>query len=140
VQRSIAAVAFVALGGFTVNYALGLRMYTSEGPGAGLFPLIIGIGLMIAGALWFVQLRTDPEGGEPIVFNSVAMLRVVAQVAALLLFSFLMPQFGFVTAAAVLVVLTAFIAGERSWFWIAVVAALCSVGVQYLFRLLGTQL
>ena len=140
-QQKIAAAAFIALGAFAANYALGLRMYTSEGPGAGLFPLIVGIGLVVTGALWLVQLLAARDGDSAAaVAGGAAWLRVVLQIATLLLFSFLMRPLGYVASAAVLVTLTALIAGERSWMWIAVVAALCSFGVQYLFSLLGTQL
>jgi hypothetical protein len=38
------------------------------------------------------------------------------------------------------VVLTAVIAGERRWFWIAVVAAITSVGLQWMFHQLGTEI
>ena len=139
-QRSIAAVAFVAFGAFTVTYAMHLRMYTADGPGAGLFPLIIGIGLIVCGALWFVQLRTTPEDSEPLVLGPVAAARIVGQIAALLAFAFLLSQFGFVPAAAALTIATAWIAGERSWLSIAAVAAGCSVGIKLLFQLLGTEL
>lgn len=141
VEQKIAAALFIALGAFTANYARGLRMYTSDGPGAGLFPLIIGIGLVIVGALWLVQLlaeRNSEQDAPPV--STAGRLRLGLQVAALLLFSFMMQPFGYIASAAVLVILTALIAGERSWLWIPVVAGLCSVGVQYLFRLLGTEL
>lgn len=139
-SRKIAALLFLALGLFAVFYSLRLRMYTSSGPGAGLFPLLIGIVLAITASAWFLQLvREGPSAsGEPAMLT--APVRVALQLGALILFAVLMPLIGYVWSAVAMVALTALIAGERSWFWIAVVAVICSVGLQWGFHQLGTDI
>jgi putative tricarboxylic transport membrane protein len=139
-SRKIAALMFVALGLFAAIYSLRLKMYTSAGPGAGLFPLLIGIGLALTASAWFMQLVRQggdaPEGPAML----TAPVRMMLQLGALIAFAVLMPLVGYVWSAIAVVVLTALIAGERSWFWIAVVAAISSVGLQWMFRQLGTDI
>lgn len=137
--RKIAALLFVALGAFAAYYALGLRMYTSAGPGAGLFPFAIGVLLAATGCAWLVQVAREAEG-PPVLPGREALARIALQVGALALFALLLPTLGYIPSAIALAVLTALIAGERSWPWIAAVAAICSVGVSRLFELLGTPL
>lgn len=134
------ALALIGLAGYTVRYSLGLKMYTSAGPGAGLFPLIIGTGLGITALLWLAQLLlvraegvTDPPGPG-------GLVRVGLQVLVLLLFVVLIGPVGYVPSAIVLVVGTGLIAGERNWAWLLLVAAMASFGIRYLFGLLGTYL
>lgn len=135
-----AALCFGAVAIGTVAYALQLRMYTSAGPGAGLFPVIIGIGLGIVSLLWLLQLLSRPAEGESEWPRGAAAVRVGLQLAALLAFALMMKPVGYTAAAAFLVVTTALIAGERGWLGTLIVAVICSFGFGYLFALLGTTL
>ena len=138
-RRHIPPLIILSLATVTVWYAAGLRMWTEAGPGAGLFPMIIGIGLLVGGGLWSLELAASQSVATPAT-PPEAYVRLGAQLLALLLFAALFETAGYVAVAIGLTVASAWIAGERSWLWIAVSAAIASFGVRYLFTLLGTPL
>lgn len=135
----VAAVLFIGIAIATVVYSLDLKMYTPEGPGAGLFPLLIGVTMFLTATLWLAQLLRESAPGSSLFPSRHALIRVGSQVFALALFAVMLKAVGFVASAFVLVVLTALIAGEKSWLALLLAAGLGSVGIQYLFSLLGTQ-
>jgi hypothetical protein len=135
----VVAVLFIGIAVFTVSYSLHLKMYTPEGPGAGLFPLLIGAAMFITAVSWLVQLFRESAAEPPFTLSWGAAARVGAQVLALALFAVMFHWAGFIASAFVLIVLTAMISGERSWLALLVAALLGSVGIQYLFSALGTQ-
>jgi vacuolar-type H+-ATPase subunit I/STV1 len=136
----IAAVTFLALALGTIAYALPLRMYTAAGPGAGLFPLIIGILMAVSAIAWLAQgwRRTDEAARGRV--ERAALIRVVAQIAALAAFTIALETLGYVASAAGLITVTALINGERRWAWIAAVAVMGSIGLSSALSLLGTRL
>ena len=140
-MKPVAALLIFVLGGFVLAYSLQLQMYTESGPGAGLFPAGIGIGLCLLSALWFLQTRREAQvaGG---VNTRPGMLpgRVGLQLLALVLFVPVFQWFGYMAAAAALTIATALIAGERNWLGIGVVGLITTVGVYYLFAALGTTI
>ena len=138
--QAIAALTFLALACATVAASLRLRMFTAEGPGAGLFPLIIGIGLALCAAIWLVQIRRGPRRAVLEGIDRAGAMRILAQIAALVGFTLALAPLGYIASSCGLILATALIAGERSWPWIAVVAAIGSIGLQRLFDLLGTTI
>lgn len=137
--QSLAALAFLGLSLFTVGYALELKMYTPAGPGAGLFPLIIGISLGMASVLWLYQVRREPVGPADIL-SGAGILQAGLQLAAVVLFALLLRPLGYIASSFLLVTATAVIAGERNWSGILIVALLASFGLRAAFALLGSTL
>lgn len=139
-----AAVLFLALGCAVIAYALQLQMYTSSGPGAGLFPAITGVGLAVTSVLWFFEenSRLKAAGGAPAdpAPPPAALIQVGLQLATLAAFVILYPIAGYLVASLILTVGTSWIAGERSWFWIVVIAAVTGPGIKFLFTALGTPI
>lgn len=139
VERA-AALAFLVLACATIALALPLRMYTTSGPGAGLFPLIIGVVMALLALAWLAQCW---RGGDTTTVGRLdrgGSARVLAQVGALIAFTLALEPLGYIASAAALIALTALINGERSWAWIAVVVAIGSVGLSSALALLGTRI
>jgi hypothetical protein len=142
-MKRIAALVFLALGCAVTAYAFQLRMYTASGPGAGLFPAMIGIGLGLLSVLWYREEARRVQAGatsSETLPDKGALIRVGLQLATLAAFVILYPLAGYLVAALALTVGTAVIAGERNWFWIAVVALVAGPGVKLLFTALGTPI
>jgi putative tricarboxylic transport membrane protein len=130
-----AALCFMAFSAFVVWEARNLEYYTSLGPGAGFFPLWLGVlmgGLSLA---WLVQIsrrKGRPKEGAflPERGGMVRLLSVLgAMVAATLLMDFL----GFQVAMFLLLFFLLLIPGRQTIWLTLVVAFLGSVGVYHVF-------
>jgi len=124
-----AIIALVGLYAFLGSLSLGL--WSSLGPGAGFFPAVLGIFLMVLVALWFVQERAKPTvetGGE-----TFDRAQVWAVIASLVILAAALPFLGFqLSVFAFLMYHLSFRA--RIGRVKAIVISLCgSVGVFYLF-------
>lgn len=140
-MKRIAVLVFFLLGGFILAYSLQMQMYTTSGPGAGLFPAIIGGALCMLSLIWFVQVRRAPhEPADRTDTDRAISGRVGLQLLALVLFIVVFQWAGYIAAAAMLTVATSLVAGERNWLWIAVVTLITTAGVYYLFAALGTTI
>lgn len=136
----IAGVAFLCLSVLAGVGSMQLGIYSISGPDPGLFPFIISLGLGAASAVWLAQLLRSTAGTQSVLPDAASLVRIGLQLLAFVLFTILMPRIGYVPSAIILVVGTAWVAGERSWLWIAVIALLASFGLDYLIALLGTDL
>ncbi|MGQ3382749.1 tripartite tricarboxylate transporter TctB family protein [Glutamicibacter sp. TV12E] len=125
-QAVIALVGLYALLG-----SLGLGLWSDLGPGAGFFPAVLGIFLMVLVVLWFLQERARPTGeaaGE-----SFDRAQIAAVILSMVILAAALPFLGFqLSVFAFLMYHLGFRARIK---WVrAVVISLCgSVGVFYLF-------
>jgi hypothetical protein len=92
------------------NYPLG----TSAQPGAGYFPLILGVLLALIGALvLFKSLTIEADGGDPI--GRVAWRPLLVVVGAIVLFGVALPRLGMFITIPLLVALVSLAGGEFRW-------------------------
>jgi putative tricarboxylic transport membrane protein len=130
-----AALSFLAFSAFVVWESWNLEYYTPLGPGAGFFPLWLGIAMGGLSLMWLVQVsggrgRTKEGTFLPGGAGMVRLLSVlIAMVAATLLMDFL----GFQVAMFLLLGFLLLIPGRQSIWLTLVIAVLGSVGVYYLF-------
>jgi hypothetical protein len=122
--------AFTAVGVYVLASSAGLGLWTSLGPGPGLFPFAMGAVLVAMSALWLVQeLRKPTEKAEGIdrgvVISVVASLVVLASVLDLL--GFQLSMFAFLLYHLKL-------RGRRTWVSSLIIALAGSVGAFYAFN------
>ena len=111
-------------------------------PGAGIFPLAVGVGLMIASVLVIVEAwRTDvvrgevnfPTGGK----RRTVLLMAVALIALVAFYRFL----GQYVGASLFMVASLFLLGNRSWVRNVLYGIAIGVGISAFFvELLGVRL
>ncbi len=130
-----AALCFTAFSAFVVWESWNLEYYTPLGPGAGFFPLWLGVVMGGLSLIWFVQIsgrKGRPKDGAflPERRGMVRLLSVLgAMVAATLLMDFL----GYQLAMFLLLFFLLLIPGRQTIWLTMVVALLGSVGIYYLF-------
>lgn len=117
---------FVVVGaGFAIgstNYSMG----SSARPGAGYFPLLLGILLAILGAaVLFKSLTIETEGGDPI--GKIAWRPLLVIVGSILLFGVLLPRLGMIVTIPLLIVAVSFAGDEFSWLGVLVAAVVLTV-------------
>jgi len=122
--------AFTAVGVYVLASSVGLGLWTSLGPGPGMFPFAMGGVLVAMSALWLVQeLRRPSEKAEGIdrgvVISVVVSLVVLASVMDLL--GFQLSMFGFLLYHLKL-------RGRRTWMTSLIIALAGSVGAFYAFN------
>jgi hypothetical protein len=122
--------AFTAVGVYVLVSSVGLGLWTSLGPGPGMFPFAMGGVLVAMSALWLVQeLRRPSEKAEGIdrgvVISVVVSLVVLASVMDLL--GFQLSMFGFLLYHLKL-------RGRRTWMTSLIIALAGSVGAFYAFN------
>lgn len=111
---------------------------TLVSPGPGLFPLIAGLTMTLAGLVATIAESRAPsiaalELGES--FRRVPML-----VAALVGYAIVLKPVGFLVASTTLVVLALVILGRRRAWTVVTIAVALSAGTWMTFRLLGVPL
>ncbi len=121
---------FTAVGVYVLVSSVGLGLWTSLGPGPGMFPFAMGGVLVAMSALWLVQeLRRPSEKAEGIdrgvVISVVVSLVVLASVMDLL--GFQLSMFGFLLYHLKL-------RGRRTWVTSLIIALAGSVGAFYAFN------
>ena len=141
--RGLPLAAAPALTGVVIGvlYTLGATSYkvgTLSSPGPGLFPLIVGIVIMMTSAVYLVTecLRPSapPEG------RGHAFRRVPTIGLGILAYIVLLKPAGFCIAATVLCGVLLWILGRRPWWLVFAIALAASAACYYLFNLLGVPL
>jgi hypothetical protein len=132
----VTSLIFIAIGLFVLVSGLQLRLFDRYGPGAGMFPALIGGGLALAGLVWLLQLSFGAAGRDlaPIDTDRAGLVRVGLTLAALLIFAALLPLLGF--KLAMLLLLLAMLLGFK-WEHVPlkiVLAIACSFGLHYVFE------
>jgi putative tricarboxylic transport membrane protein len=138
-----AALCFIAFSAFVVWESWNLEYYTPLGPGAGFFPLWLGVVMAGLSLIWLVRIsgrKGRPKEGLflPEREGTVRLLSVLgAMLAATLLMDFL----GFQSVMFLLLFFLLLIPGRQTIWLTLVVALLGSVGIYHLFgRYLDVQL
>jgi hypothetical protein len=110
----VSGLMFVLVGaGFAVgatNYSMG----TSARPGAGYFPLMLSVILVVLGAIvLFKSLTIESPNGDPI--GSIAWKPLIIIVAAIVVFGLCLDRLGMVITVPILIIISSFAGDEFRW-------------------------
>jgi len=125
------AVAFVAAAGYVAVTAPGLGLYDGRGPGAGLFPFVVGILWGVLSVAWLVQITTGHSTGvEGSFFESLQGARRVALLAGgIILLAIALPILGFQLATFAFVAAFLGLYGRHHWILTLAIALGASFGL-----------
>ncbi len=118
---------FLVLGGAFAMGAGDASLGTSVEPGAGLFPLMLSVVLMVLGALgMFKALTLEADGGHPL--EPIAWRPLVLVVLACGVFGVTLSQLGLLAAVALLVLTASLARADAHWrtVLVAVVVLTCA--------------
>jgi hypothetical protein len=122
--------AFTAVGVYVLISSLSLGLWTSLGPGPGLFPFAMGGVLVAMSALWLVQeLRRPSEKAEGIDRGTV-----IAVVVSLVVLASVMDLLGFQVSMFAFLLYHLKLRGRRTWVASLIIALAGSVGAFYAFN------
>ena len=122
--------AFAAVGVYVLTSSVGLGLWTSLGPGPGLFPFAMGAVLAAMSAVWLLQeLRRPSETAE-----GVDRALVIAVVASLTILAAVMDLLGFQLSMFLFLMYHLKLRGRRAWPSSLVTALAGSVGAFYAFN------
>jgi putative tricarboxylic transport membrane protein len=130
-----AAVCFILFSTFVVWGSLDLEYYTKLGPGAGFFPLWLGVAMVALSLVWLVQVlrRTGKTPTAPSLPDRSGIIRILAIIASLVAAALVMNLLGFQVAMFLLLVFLLLVMGRQS-IWLTVIISLAgSVGVYRVF-------
>jgi len=132
----VTSICFLVLGSAYLAGSLELPRGSAAQPGAGLYPLLLGILLVALSLALLVQsLRekeTKPEESESFPKGRDRQ-RVVAVGLALFLFALSLKPLGYAVTSAALMGAILRLFGLRSWMKITIISILCSAVSYYLF-------
>lgn len=134
-MQQVAAVCFVIFSALVVWGALSLEYYTKLGPGAGFFPLWLGVAMGTLSLVWLVQVsrRTGKPPKAASLPDRTGIVRILAIIASLVATALVMNLLGFQAAMFLLLVFLLLVLGRQS-IWLTVIIALAgSVGVYRVF-------
>jgi hypothetical protein len=128
----VAGLMFIGVG---VAFAIGATNYslgTSAKPGAGYFPLILGVMLAVLGAIvLFKALTIESDGGDPIgAISWKPLLLILGAVAG---FGFGLPRLGMVIMVPLLVLVASLAGDEFKLKGALITAAVLTVGCWVVF-------
>ncbi|WP_347108597.1 tripartite tricarboxylate transporter TctB family protein [Paenarthrobacter sp. S56] len=122
--------AFALVGLYVLASSITLGLWTSLGPGAGLFPFAMGALLVAMSAVWLVQeLRRPSAKGE-----GVDRGVVISVTVSLVILASVMDLLGFQLSMFLFLLYHLKIRGRRTWVSSLVIALLGSVGAFYAFN------
>ena len=122
--------AFAAVGVYVLASSIGLGLWTSLGPGPGLFPFAMGAVLAAMSAVWLLQeLRRPSETPE-----GVDRGLVMAVVGSLVVLAAVMDLLGFQLSMFLFLMYHLKLRGRRAWPSSLVTALAGSVGAFYAFN------
>jgi putative tricarboxylic transport membrane protein len=140
---SLLALGFLVLGGAAILGSLALPFGSTAHPGAGFYPLLVGIALT---ALSLSFLKPDRKGRisaeemEPFP-RGKDRNRVATVAVTLILFAILLKPLGYGISSALLLIVVLKSLGMREWFRILLIAAAVSAVSYFLFAsILGVPL
>jgi len=121
---------FAAVGIYVLVSSLSLGLWTSLGPGAGMFPFAMGALLVAMSAVWLLQeLRRPSARGE-----GVDRGVVISVVASLVILASVMDLLGFQLSMFAFLLYHLKIRGRRAWVPSLIIALAGSVGAFYAFN------
>ena len=107
----------------STNYSMG----TSARPGAGYFPMILSVAMVLLGAIvLFKSLVIETEGGDPI--GAVAWRPLFVIVLAIIVFGLSLERLGLLITVPLLIVISSFAGGEFGWKGVLANAAVLTFG------------
>jgi putative tricarboxylic transport membrane protein len=125
----IGQIVLAVLGAYVVVTSLDLGLWTSLGPGPGLFPFAMGALLVLLSVIWFFQERKEAtETAEP-----VDRGLVIAVVLSLLILASVMNLLGFQVSMFLFLLYHLRFRSHRTWPSSLIVSLAGSVGVFYAF-------
>jgi putative tricarboxylic transport membrane protein len=130
-----AAVCFVIFSALVVWGSLSLEYYTKLGPGAGFFPLWLGVAMGGLSLVWLVQVsRRTGKPPSPASFpGRTGIVRILAIIASLAVAALVMNFLGFQVAMFLLLIFLLLVLGRQP-VWLTVIIALAgSIGVYRVF-------
>lgn len=130
-----AALCFTVFSASVVWESRNLEYYTPLGPGAGFFPLWLGVFMGGLSLIWLVQVSGRKGRPQEGVFlpERGGMARLLSVLAAMLAATLLMDFLGFQLAMFLLLFFLLLIPGRQTIWLTLVVTLLGSVGVYHLF-------
>jgi hypothetical protein len=138
VRATVSIICAVVLGldGLYIAEALKYPLGTLSRPGAGFYPLLVGILIGVAALATAAQAQrggVDPEVAWP---DRSGVLRVLAVIAAALSYIVLLPCTGQLLAAVPATAVPLRVMGTRRWWQLAGLTALFASGSYYLFAVI----
>jgi putative tricarboxylic transport membrane protein len=122
--------AFAAVGVYVLVSSIELGLWTSLGPGPGLFPFAMGAVLVAMAVLWLLQeLRRPSDTAE-----GVDRGLVIAVVLSLTILAAVMDLLGFQLSMFLFLMYHLKVRGHRSWISSLITALAGSVGAFYAFN------
>lgn len=130
-----AALCFVAFSAFVVWESWNLEYYTSLGPGAGFFPLWLGVVMGGLSLAWFVQISRRKGRPKEGVFlpDRPGIVRLLSVLGAMVAATLLMDFLGYQVAMFLLLFFLLLVPGRQTIWLTLVIALLGSVGVYHVF-------
>ncbi|QDG90241.1 tripartite tricarboxylate transporter TctB family protein [Pseudarthrobacter sp. NIBRBAC000502770] len=122
--------AFAAVGIYVLVSSVSLGLWTSLGPGAGLFPFAMGALLVAMSAIWLLQELRRPSARGKGVDKGV----VISVVASLVILASVMDLLGFQLSMFAFLLYHLKIRGRRAWVPSLIIALAGSVGAFYAFN------
>ena len=127
-----AGLMFLVVGvGFAIgatNYSMG----TSARPGAGYFPLGLGVLTALLGAIiLFEALTIETEDGEPV--GKIAWRPMIVIFSTIMVFGALLPRLGMIVTIPILIVMTSLAGDEFHWRGVAINAVVLTFGSWVIF-------
>jgi putative tricarboxylic transport membrane protein len=122
--------AFAAIGAYVLVSSIGLGLWTSLGPGPGLFPFAMGAVLVAMAALWLIQELRNPSETA----RGVDRRLVIAVVLSLTILAAVMDLLGFQVSMFLFLMYHLKLRGGRTWLSSLVIALAGSVGAFYAFN------
>ncbi|TLM83631.1 tripartite tricarboxylate transporter TctB family protein [Pseudarthrobacter sp. NamE2] len=121
---------FAAVGTYTLIDSIGLGLWTSLGPGPGLFPFAMGVLLVAMSALWLIQELRSPSEAAAVVDRRL----VIEVVVSLVILAAVMDLLGFQLSMFFFLLYHLKLRGRRSWVSSLIIAVAGSFGAFYAFN------
>ena len=110
----VSGLMFVLVGAGFAAGATNYSMGTSARPGAGYFPLMLSVILVVLGAIvLFKSLTIESPNGDPI--GSIAWKPLIIIVAAIVVFGLCPDRLGMVITVPILIIISSFAGDEFRW-------------------------
>ena len=122
--------AFAAVGVYVLASSISLGLWTSLGPGPGLFPFAMGAVLAAMALLWLLQELRNPSGARAGIDRGL----VVAVVASLVILAAVMDLLGFQLTMFAFLLYHLKLRGRRTWVSSLIIAVAGSFGAFYAFN------
>ena len=123
---------FVTVGVVFAVGATGYSMGSSARPGAGYFPMILSVAMVLLGAVvLFKSLTIETEGGDPV--GAFAWRPLLVIVASIAMFGFALPVLGMFMTIPLLIIMVSFAGDEFGWIGVILNCLVLTLGSWVIF-------